>query len=147
MIKPSVIYIIVGTPGSGKTWVCNQLEDKFRVAHHDEHHLGGFKGFGGEDGYVKELARLARLGDRPVLGETPFSLSKIMEPLLAMGFDVRPVFILESEVVTRERYLSRMGKRIPQGHLTRIRTYRLRAKELKAPSGTSREILDYLKGV
>lgn len=146
-MKPSTIYIIAGTPGSGKTWVCNQLENKFRVVHHDEHLQGGFTGFGGELGYVKELARQARIGERPVLGETPFSLSKIMEPLQGMGFEVKPVFILESESVTSQRYLDRMGKRIPKGHLTRIRTYRLRSKELNAPAGTSREILEYLKGV
>lgn len=134
----SPIYILVGTPGSGKTWIAGQLEAKFDVVYHDA--------FIGMD-YTNELMRRARLNRKPVLGETPFSVTRIVEPLEAKGFTVHPVFVIESDTVTKERYRAREGRDIPQGHLTRIGTYRIRAKELGARSGTSLEILNYLRSI
>ena len=140
------IYLIVGTPGSGKTWCMKQLEKGFDVCHHDNEPLqGGFKGWGGEDGYVKEIAKRASTGSKPVLADTPFSLSKLKEPLEKQGFTVKPVFIIESPEVTSKRYYNREKRLIPQGHLTRIETYKARARELGAKTGTSEQILDYLR--
>lgn len=130
------VYLLVGAPGSGKTWVGEQLKNKFTYVAHDDY-MGG--------GYVDALMKAARVSTRPVLGETPFSLSRIIEPLEKARIDVQPVFILESPHTTKTRYEKREGKRIPQGHLTRIETYRKRAKEYSAPSGTSAEVLDYLR--
>lgn len=135
------IYILVGTPGSGKTWVSDQLKDKFRCMPHDIH------GLDGAENYVNTLAKAAIDSDRPILAETPFSLSQIQEPLEIAGFAVRPVFIIESREVTKERYEKREGKPIPSGHLTRIATYLERAKAQNAKHGTSEEILNHLRSV
>lgn len=133
------IYLVVGTPGSGKTWVCEQLTDKFAYLAHDEFIDAG------TDAYVKAAARLADYANTPVLIETPFSVSKIFEPLTKMGYQVTPVFIIESPAVTTKRYEDREKKPIPSGHLSRINTYITRAKEHKAFMGTSQAVLDYLK--
>ena len=135
------IYLIVGTPGSGKTWVCNQLEDQYNYLPHDD--FAGQK----DGAYVMAAARLADFSDKPVLIETPFSVSKIREPLLKRGFDVVPVFIIESEAVTSQRYEKREGKQIIPGHLSRIKTYIERAAELNAFSGTSEEVLKHMKEI
>lgn len=133
------VYLVVGTPGSGKTWVCNQLKDKFKYLPHDEYPK--------EVQYLNEVKRLARISDKPVLIETPFSVRQIVDPLTTIGIDVIPVFILENPDVVASRYKKREGKAIPQGHLTRIQTYRQRAKEMNAFSGNSQEVLDHLKRV
>ncbi len=31
------IYLVCGVPGSGKTWVCKQLTDKFQYVAHDDY--------------------------------------------------------------------------------------------------------------
>lgn len=135
------IYLVVGTPGSGKTWVCKQLETKFAYLSHDD-----FINQSSVD-YTNAAARLADYSNVPILIETPFSVSKIVEPLMKRGFVVIPVFIIETEEVTSKRYEDREGRPIIQGHLSRIATYINRAREMGAFKGTSQEVLDYLKKV
>lgn len=97
--------------------------------------------------YLNAIAEAARRDDKPVLCDVPFSLSKLQEPLERLGFHCHPVFIIEDPEVTRARYEKREGKPIPQGHLTRINTYRDRAISTGAPHGTSEQILRYLQQV
>jgi uridine kinase len=131
------IYLIVGTPGSGKTWVCNQLKEQFDYLPHDD--------FDNDVQYVSAIARFAGIATKPILIETPFSVTQVMEPLIKRRFIVIPVFIIESEQVTTQRYEARENKPIPKGHLTRIETYIDRANKLNAFQGTSQQVLDYLK--
>lgn len=133
------IYLLVGTPGSGKTWVATQLRSKFSHLAHDNFPRTG--------DYLEATKKTAAESSKPVLIETPFSVSQIIGPLKDSGFDVTPLFIIESEVTTKNRYAAREGKPIPAGHLTRIKTYIDRAKELGALSGTSDEILNHLRGI
>lgn len=133
------IYLVVGTPGSGKSWVCSQLTDKFDYIPHDE--------FDDTNQYLSAIKRMADFTDKPVLIETPFSVSQILKPLTAYGLNVHPVFIIESPELTAKRYYEREGKDIPQGHLTRINTYIDRAQEYQAPNGSSQFILNYLKSL
>lgn len=141
MTKP-MLYILVGTPGSGKTWVMDRLGDKYHTIHHDDPANGGLKG---ESGYIETIVKAVKTSDKTVVAEKPFSLSKLKDPLEALGIKVKPIFILETPETTTKRYEDREGKSIPKGHLTRIDTYRQRAKDLKAFSGTSEEVLDFLK--
>lgn len=132
-----MIYLVVGTPGSGKTWVCKQLEDKFDYLAHDD--------FPDTKSYVSNILRLLDMTDKSILIETPFSVSQIIEPLSKEGYEVIPVFIIETPEVTSKRYEDREGKPIIVGHLTRINTYIQRAIELKAFKGTSDEVLAFLR--
>lgn len=141
------IYLVVGTPGSGKTWVCQQLGDKFDYLPHDD--------YGDAKLYVNAILRLAEYNGKknpneerilPILIETPFSVTQIKEPLEAKGYQVIPVFIIETAEVTSKRYQDRELKPIPKGHLTRIETYKQRAKELNAYSGVASQVLEHLKG-
>lgn len=138
----NLVYLIVGCPGSGKSWVCDQLTDLFEYVHHD----GYIRHINQPEVYVEAILEAGAKASRPLLAEAPFSISQIKEPLESEGFEVVPLFILEDEEVLRERYLEREGRDIPKGHLTRQKTYAERAEEYGAFSGTSQEVLDYLKG-
>lgn len=131
-------YMVVGCPGSGKSWVCDQLKDKFHYVHHDLY-------IGMADGtYVNEIMRQANLAQKPLLIEAPFSISKIKDPLEQIGFKITPVFIQEDHSLIADRYRKRENKDIPKGHLTRQETYRQRADEWKAFKGTSSQVLEHL---
>lgn len=131
-----VVYLIVGAPGSGKSWVCEQLTDKFEYMPHDEY----------KKGYLDAIKLRLETATKPLLTETPFSVSGIVDPLTALGVKVVPVFIIETPELTSKRYTTREGKPIPAGHLTRIETYKQRATELNAFQGTSEQVLNHLKG-
>lgn len=132
---PEVI-LLVGSPGSGKSWVSDQLTDKFHIVEHDDHR--------DKNNYIAALAAAAKSESKPVIGNTPFGVSEIMEGLKSKKVRVLPVFIIEPEKVLSARYLKRDGKIIPQGHLTRQKTYGERAKELGAFSGTSEQVLRFI---
>lgn len=129
------IIAVVGAPGSGKTWVCNQLKDKYNYIPHDD--------YIGKD-YVKAIIDRSNYGTTTLI-EIPFSITQIKEPLEAEGLDFETVFIIEDEKTLSDRYLKREGKPIPKGHLTRQQTYAARAVEYKSFKGTAEQVLKHLK--
>lgn len=145
MGKKQQIYILAGSPGSGKSWIAGQLKDKFKYVAHDTH------GIESNEKFVKAIASEARNQQKPVLTDTPFSLSKIQKPLETMGFTVHPIFIIETKELTQKRYEDRhksTGKgqpKIPKQHLSRIDSFLDMAANSGAPNGTSSEMLKYLK--
>lgn len=139
-MKP--VYLVIGVPSSGKSWIASQLTS-FTYVHHD-----GYIGHINQPRvYVKEIVKQAMVSDKPILAEAPFSISQIKDPLEARGIKVIPVFIIEDHKVLNDRYWERERKPIPQGHLTRQQTYKKRATEWKSFMGTSSECLEFLRGV
>lgn len=140
------VVIIVGVPGSGKTWVTDQLGDLYDQCLNDAH-IGG--------NYLKALMdESAKTSTKPVLGECPFSMSQIIDPLKAAGRKVTPVFLIENDRVLTQRYFQREQKKppgerkmIPPGHLTRQGTYAQRAKASGGFMGTSEQVLEHLKAL
>jgi hypothetical protein len=130
------IILVVGVPCAGKSWVCEQLDGLYSYVRHDDH-IGG--------DYVAAIRGRTLLTTKPVLAETPFSMSQIVEPLQARGLEVKPVFIIEHPDELRARYLAREGKPIPAGHLSRQKTYEQRSKDTGAFRGNSAAVLEYLK--
>ncbi len=136
MIKD--LYLICGVPGAGKTWVCKQLVGKYAYVPHDSHLDGTL---------IAQCKLKANTGDKPLVTECPFGETVMRAKLIAAGFTVHPVFIVEPLRVVKERYESRKsGQKIGQGHATRAVSIEKRAKEWNAPYGTSQEILEYLNG-
>lgn len=127
------IYMVIG---SGKSWVCEQLTELFHYVRHDS-------SIGGD--YLAEIKRQAKLATKPLLIETPFSVSQIKDPLEEAGFRIVPVFIQEHPDVIRQRYREREFKNIPEGHLARQATYAQRACNWDAFEGTSAQVLAYLR--
>lgn len=133
--------MVVGCPGSGKSYVCDKLTDKFNYVRNDDHITPGSKP------YVDAILEAADESKKPLLIEAPFSISQVKEPLEKKGFDVECVYIIEDHRVIADRYKKRDSKEIPKGHLTRQNTYLQRAKNSKAFTGTSDEVLEHLKKV
>lgn len=135
----NTIYMVVGCPGSGKSWVCDQMKDLYTYVHHDLFiEMTGTK-------YLDAIVEAAKTSKRPLLIEAPFSVSQTKEPLEAMGFKVVPVIIQEAPGVIEARYLMRERKIIPKGHLSRQLTYYNRAKLWNSFVGTSGQVLDHLR--
>jgi len=138
-VKPAAqpIYMVVGVPASGKSWVCSQLADEFFYVAHDA--------FMDTNKYLEAIRIGMQMASKPLLIETPFSVSQILEPLQKRGYRVHPVFIIESDKTLETRYRTRENKPIPTQHLSRQRTYAERAQKLQAFSGTSGDVLRYLQ--
>lgn len=132
-----MIYLVVGVPASGKSWVCEQLRGSgFLYLPHDEYVT--------EDSYSTAIRRLAKEEVDFILAELPFSMD-IERRLNKAGYKVTTVFIVETTAVLNDRYLLRRGKKILKGHLTRQATFLRRAKRRKAFYGTSTEVLKHLR--
>lgn len=132
-MKP--VYLICGVPGSGKTWVCEQLMDKFAYVPHDmflKTHSG-------------VVIYTASASPKPVITECPFGERLLREELEAVGCHVIPYFIIEKPEVIKARYEKRENRPLPKASHTRAASIIDRALEWKAPWGTSEQILTKLK--
>lgn len=132
--------MLVGCPGSGKSWVANQMKQSMDYIPHDNFIKTPSTYLQNILSHVKN-----KKNDTPLLIETPFSINQLKEPLKNRGLDVECVFIQENHDTLKNRYETREGKPIPEGHLTRQQTYAERAKESGSFFGSSNQVLDYLK--
>jgi len=153
------VYLIIGVAGSGKSWVCRQLAQKFNYVAHDrcwEHpqvkpevpaHDSGDARWGPKGSvstHLREIIKAAR-GDRPVITEVPFGETKLRDELKAAGVKTIPLFVDEKEDVITARYLHREGKPPSDGVLTRARNMRAQALKWRAYAGTSDGVLARLR--
>lgn len=150
------VYLVVGVSGSGKSWVCRQLADKFNYIPHDRcwtHPTArpseGLDPKWGPEGckstHVETIVKEVRKSDRPILTEVPFGERKIREDLEAAGVRVKPVFVIENPDIVASRYQKREGKPLHKAVYTRATTIKERAKEWGAYAGTSEQVLDHLR--
>lgn len=131
------VYLICGVSGSGKSWVCRQLTDKFHYVPHDMFY----------NNIEATLSSACKTATKPVITECPFGERVLREELERRGLKVIPYFVIEDPRTVAERYFKRERKQIPKAAYTRATTIRKRAEEWRAPTGTSHEILALLQGV
>lgn len=136
-----IVYLVVGVPASGKSWVCNQLKHKFLYLAHDLYIEAG------RQAYIDDIEDLAFASIKPILVETPFSVSQFTEPLAKAGITVKPFFIIEELDIIAKRYEERGNGPMPEANITRLSTYYKRANELGAFKGTSKQVLEALKNL
>ena len=142
--------------GSGKSWVCRQLGQRFRYVQHDRCWSypttpppeGSTDPQWGPRGSVStHLAELkqAAHGERPVITEVPFGERQLREQLEAAGVArFRCSWSRISATITA-RYLRREGCPPSDGVLTRAKNLEARAREWRAFAGSSSEVLAHLK--
>lgn len=151
------VILIIGVPGSGKSWCARQLKDKYTYVPHDRCWTHPEK-FPPKDGdgdcdwpsgakstHVMELVRVAAKSDKPIITECPFAERELREQLEAHGIKVEPIFIIEPPRIVMDRYQKRSQKRIPKSFLTRATSIVDRADEWQAERGTSQEVLEILR--
>lgn len=131
------VYLVCGVPGSGKTWVCRQMDGTFHYLPHDLH----YKNHG------DVVVRTARISEKPIITECPFGERVLREQLEKAGLRVIPFFVVEKPDTVKKRYEEREKKHVPQNVLTRAARIGERADEWKAPKGTSTEILQLLQAL
>lgn len=134
--KTRKVYLLCGVSGAGKSWVCKQLTDKFDYVPHDDY-------IGKDSEYLDKLTEEGN--GKAALTECPFGERSLREKIEGRGSKVIPVFVIEHPSVVSSRYRQREKKDLRQAVLTRAETIKDRAKEWKAHSGTSADILEYLK--
>ena len=124
--------MVCGASGSGKSWICKQLVDKFNYISFDEnpkkHHI--------------DLIKSAGL-DKPILYDPPIKISTFIKRH-SHEFNIIPIFIIEEEGVVKERVVGRGGTWTE--HLAkRCNVMRQRNKKYGVFAGTSQEVLEYLQ--
>lgn len=160
------IYLVVGVPGSGKSWASRQVADKFHYIPHDRcWTIPGKPGWkvsdtwaadmkdasrweqGAVSNHLEVLVETSKIATKPVLSECPFKEREFCEKLREQGMKVVTIFVVEHPSVVAHRYSTREGKPAPQAVLTRASSIRARAEEWQAFSGTSEEVLAHLKAI
>lgn len=128
------LYLLCGVSGSGKSYVCNRMAHKFTYVSHDLY----------KDTLIDAVVNASKRTEKALLVDCPFGETKLREDLTAQGFDVIPLFIIESPEIVSKRYFAREKKPITKSALTRASTIVNRADEWKALKGTSDQMLNIL---
>jgi putative protein kinase ArgK-like GTPase of G3E family len=130
------VTVVVGVPGSGKSWVCERLKEGYHYLPHDAYSTKG------RAAYVRDIGDAATLtsGRGRVLCETPFSVEDVTGPLQRRGHEVEVVVVYATPATLRTRGQG------DEGSLRRQDTYMRRAASRGWFSGDSAAVLDHLKG-
>lgn len=127
-VKP-IVYLVCGVSGSGKSWVCNQLKDKINYVSFDD---------------VPKNEHESCLHKNSVsLYDPTFKISTFIKKNAHL-FDIRPVFIIETEKTIEARLIARGGI-FSDKTVNRMRSIDKRTKKYGVFSGTSLQVLNYLK--
>lgn len=130
------VILVCGVSGSGKTWVCEQLKDKFHYVPHDLHYKN----------HAQVMFEEGKKTQKPQITECPFGERVFRHDLIyKYNFTVLPYFVITPPDVVAKQYLEREGKPLPKAAYTRATSILDRAKDWKAPYGSSIEILEKLQ--
>ncbi len=137
------LVLLCGVPGSGKTWVIDHIKPKYVHLDHDKiaNHTRTTDAVRG----IVNGALMLASSPKPIILDCPFAERVLRDKLCQADFKVTPIFIVEHPDTIMARYYHREGKAATPATITRARTIVERATEWKAMTGTSYEILEYLK--
>lgn len=152
----NTIILVCGVQGSGKSWVCRQLAEKFDYVPHDQcwkHPIYKPKNQidakwgppGSVSTHLETLVKRAKDADRTIITEVPFAEKQLKEDLEDHGLKVVPVFVVEDGKTISKRLFDREKKRPTRSVLTRAEGLAGRASRWGCFAGTSSEVLKHLK--
>jgi hypothetical protein len=127
------VYVVTGAPGSGKSWVCSQLTEDFFYISYDK--------------FPKESHMLMMSeykGNNPILYD-PWRKATTFCKRFASSLDIKLVVITETEAVVKERIECRGGTFDDKSKRYVKRAFNI--ADSAVFSGTSQEVLNYLKTV
>jgi len=123
------LFLIAGCPGSGKSWVCDQLTSKFHYISYD----GVNKNY-----HVYELLKN---NSKQLLHDPTIKVSTFIKTYGHL-FNIRLIVIVEDENIINQRMIARGGK-ITDTIKRRIKRMLSLSEDCEF-SGTSLEVLEYL---
>lgn len=124
------LYIVAGCPASGKSWVCEQLMDKFSYVSYDNVN---------KNYHVYELLKN---NSKPLLYDPTIKVSTFTKRYGHL-FNIRLIVIVEDKTTIDQRMTARGGK-VTNTIERRIKRMNNLSKKCEF-SGTSSEVLEYLK--
>jgi hypothetical protein len=136
-MKGRKLYLLCGVSGSGKTWVCKKLTNKYNYVPHDLNFANIYQA----------ISIAASKSSNPIITECPFGERIQREALEKLGFEVIPLFIVLDSDLAALRYFEREGKKIYKSAYKRATSIVNRALEWKAQFGSSKEIFDHLNNL
>ena len=132
---PREVHLLVGVPGSGKSWVAERVGDGFEHIAHDEHAARD---------YARVLAERARAGGKPILAEAPFRVGVLQAMLTAHRVPVKSYYLDVDQETAKRQYEARTGKAFPEQHARNLERYAMRDWDHR---GSADAMLEKLKGV
>lgn len=131
--KERKLYILGGQSGSGKTTICNKLQDKFNIVDFDKVN-------------IKQLDKIVRkewCSDKPLLIQTPIKISTLIKRY-SDQYDVKCIVILESTDIIKQRIIDRGGSKFSSldGRYARMISL---SNKYASFSGTADEVYSYLR--
>ena len=123
------LYIVAGCPASGKSWVCNQLKDKFNYISYDN------------TSKTQCIQELIINNDKPLLFDPTIKVSTFIKRI-KNRFNVHLIVIIEDEDTINQRMINRGGQ-ITDTIKRRIKRMSNLSKQAEF-SGTSDQVLKYL---
>jgi hypothetical protein len=132
-MKPK-LFIVFGCSGSGKTWLTNQLTEKFHVVHYD----------------LTPKSKLLEVlhsqpTDKPILLDLPIKISTFIKHH-SSEFDIRCVAVMGDFLQVKTQILQRGGK-ITCTLYRRWKQIQKRADKYAEFTGDSQQVLDYLRQI
>src|SRR5262245_42204825 len=132
MTKPTV-YLVIGVPGAGKTWLCKQLPSSFNYVPHDRcwtHPSGAKPGPkypdwgppGSKSTHLETIVKEAKASLKPVVTEVPFGERRLRDELVSRGLKVVPLFVVEDPDTVAKRYANRERRPLPPAAAARVST-------------------------
>lgn len=131
-VSKPIIFLVFGVSGSGKSWVCKQLQDKFEYVSYDEVPK-------------KDQLQMMLNANKPILHDRSIKTSTFIKRN-SDKFDIRVVCILGDFIRVKEQLKNRGGK-ITKSLYKRWKIMHRRADKYAEFVGDSDEVYRYLRDV
>jgi hypothetical protein len=130
------IYLLVGAPCSGKTWIIDQAKDFAQCVEHDA-------SLDNLDKYAGRVANAACAGI--VVADIPFKGEEFAAQLSKLGLDVHKLYVLVRDGDLKQRYFKRNGK-LPHQYILNTNKSIMEHFQEGEFAGDSTHVLEYLNG-
>jgi dephospho-CoA kinase len=127
------LFILIGAPGIGKTWLCDRLSNDFTIISSDRYR-----------DKIDEAIHSALQQDKPVLVDIPFRIKAFIERWRSAKPSCVVVSLVEDEATHRSRLAMRGGE-YTDSILKRVRRVNSIARKYGNISGTSDFLIESLR--
>ena len=127
------LFILIGAPGVGKTWICNKLSKDFNIISSDRLRNG-----------IDAAVDQALLGEKPVLVDIPFRIKAFIERWRQKVPDAVVIALVEDRETHEQRLKSRGGE-FDATILKRVKRVNSLSKQYANIIGNTDQILNQME--